>query len=1186
LRAREDLRRELAAGLSLNDIRRRYKKPTVAGDDVSPAAPAPAPPAQSAQPAQPAPAAAPRQSTWSAPPAPAGPRTDLFKGTVTRASWDLRALVLRPQEPLSGAGAAPAALTPLQSYCARGEAREAHSLQSLAGFSLLSELVDSGSAVLLTADAGQPLTLHWSASRTGSDDWLLPPACSWPAGSVACGPTLPAVDTPFVSIAHQGAALQQLRIPLDSTSAMTGIHFVLRSTDGSSWYKNGEANFRVTNAAGAASQPVHESLGALAAQVIGVEGGNGWWSLWHRYNLARSLLPAVLSGADPEPQLAQMLVWLRYSSQRHLTWQRNYNVQPRQLSASQADLGLALASAYVRYPRHRELLRAMLATMGRGGDGGAGQKIRDEILNIMHRRDIKEVSGTWMEEWHQKLHNNTTPDDIVICDAYLAFLRGNGDLGAYWRVLEAGGVSRERLASFERPIRQEPTFAGQANELIADFQGYQRILKSVHAGADLEVCLRVMGSRLPQAVGRAIDLVRRAGSASAAVVEGCAEARQELHASMLSGAGSPSDAGLVREALFLDVALEDVARRAVERAQHTADAEQLMRMVGWAAEHAALSSVGRNEHMVLALLQWRRVQAIPQASDPSWALRAQAAADRLRAALAADADSAAGAMQPFAEALGAAAAVPPHAVALFSEEVIRGGSGFALSLSLSRFDPVLRAAADLGAWAVISPVNATGTLRLVPDLSAVQSTVYQEATVLLAERVGGGEEIPQGAVAVLTPSTIDVLSHSAVRARNTGACFATCYDGEVLSALRALEGKRVALTVRRGGLSFAEAEPGAVAAGGGGASAAASGDSGKGILGGLFSAGGSARPKELPAARFAGKYAVPLSAFAAGLVGGKSRNTRALRERLAAGALPADVALPASCAVPFGSFEAALEDPMNRAAKAQLAQAVRDIDVSSQGAAEETLAACRAAARLVAAPPALRAQLLAEMGAAGMDALPVEEQRWGAAFSALTQVWASKFNVRAYLSLRQAHLSHDSLRMAVLVQRIVPAAYAFVLHTTNPADGDASTLYGELVAGLGETLVGNYPGRALAFTARKPGAPQEAAPVISVLGFPSKTLALRVPPSFIFRSDSNGEDLEGYAGAGLYDSVPVEAAVEELVDYSVLPLVWDDAFRTQLLTRIAQAGIAVEAALGSPQDIEGCVDGEGRIHLVQTRPQV
>lgn len=38
-----------------------------------------------------------------------------------------------------------------------------------------------------------------------------------------------------------------------------------------------------------------------------------------------------------------------------------------------------------------------------------------------------------------------------------------------------------------------------------------------------------------------------------------------------------------------------------------------------------------------------------------------------------------------------------------------------------------------------------------------------------------------------------------------------------------------------------------------------------------------------------------------------------------------------------------------------------------------------------------------------------------------------------------------------------------------------------------------------------------------VTGYPSKTIGLYSKPSMIFRSDSNGEDLEGYAGAWLYD---------------------------------------------------------------------
>jgi hypothetical protein len=68
----------------------------------------------------------------------------------------------------------------------------------------------------------------------------------------------------------------------------------------------------------------------------------------------------------------------------------------------------------------------MLATVGRGGDG---QRIRDEILHIMHRNHVSEAKGHWMEQWHQKLHNNTTPDDVPICAAYIAFLQSNGNNG-------------------------------------------------------------------------------------------------------------------------------------------------------------------------------------------------------------------------------------------------------------------------------------------------------------------------------------------------------------------------------------------------------------------------------------------------------------------------------------------------------------------------------------------------------------------------------------------------------------------------------------------------------------------------------------------------------------------------------------------------------------------------------------
>jgi len=1192
LRAREDLRRELQAGVSLNDIRRRYKKPTVEGDDRPFSAPrAAAQPAQ--QPAQPPAPPPPAQA-----PVAGAPYSSLrLSGKVERRGWDLRSLLAPSSAPAPAQPRAPPPPpSPLQALAQAARAGEhgcveaaLHTL-SLGCGQLLVELRSEGAArtVVFTSDAALPLVLHWGVSRADPGQWLLPPERMRPAGSEAtvpagAAPGGGAAETPMRPLAGQ-AGLQRLEVTLEGD--LEGLQFVLRSPENGAWLKNGDGNFRASfaapqpTAAGAAGAAAAAGrLGGCAAAVMEKEASDHWWSLMHRFQLCRQLLEGALAAppAEARLRLSQMLVWLRLSSQRHLTWQRNYNVKPRELAEAQRQLGLALAAAWAAHPPHRALLRAMLATMGRGGEGGDGQRVRDEILHIMHRRGIKEVAGTWMEEWHQKLHNNTTPDDVALCEAYLAFLRARGAAGAYWAVLRAAGLSRARLESYERPIVCEPEWPGDAGAeaLARDFESYLSILKAVHAGADLEQSLRLLGPSLPPAMGRLAAQLRAAAGAGDVDValEASCEARCELRASLLSPASARGgcDPGLIREALFLDLALEDAARRAVEGGGGGGSAEQLMRRAGWAAEQAALSWTGEaGEHVLLALLEWRRVQALGASGD--WALRACAGADRLRCALAAEADAAGAAMQPFAEALGGACGVPPAAVRIFSEEVVRGGSGFALSLALTRLDGALRAAARLGAWTLISPVAASGELVLVPDLASVQAHVYARPTVLLAERVGGGEELPEGCVALLTPSSVDVLSHAAVRARNLRATFASCHDPALLDGLRALAGRQV--EVKLGGADGLSVSESAAPPQPAGAKQA-------GLMGSLL---GAARPRALPAARFDGRWALPLSAFRPGLLGGKSNNTAAMRAALAAGALPPSVHLPASVAVPFGAFEAAMDERCNGEARAALRAAVAAVDLSSQERAEETLGACRAAAQRVACPPQLREALLAEMRAARMPDVPAGEgASWDACFSALRDVWASKWNVRAALSLRQAGLEHGSLRMAVLVQRVVAADYAFVLHTVNPATGDADELYGELVAGLGETLVGNFPGRALAFSARKRAGGGAETPV--TLSFPSKCEAMRVPPTFIFRSDSNGEDLEGYAGAGLYDSVPAREPQLALVDYSQLPLVWDDAFRQTLLQRIADAGLAVESALGAPQDIEGCVlDGE--VYLVQTRPQV
>lgn len=60
------------------------------------------------------------------------------------------------------------------------------------------------------------------------------------------------------------------------------------------------------------------------------------------------------------------------------------------------------------------------------------------------------------------------------------------------------------------------------------------------------------------------------------------------------------------------------------------------------------------------------------------------------------------------------------------------------------------------------------------------------------------------------------------------------------------------------------------------------------------------------------------------------------------------------------------------------------------------------------------------------------------------QVWASKWNERAYISTKKTKIDHNDLCMAVLVQEKISADYAFVIHTTNPLSGNKREIFSEV----------------------------------------------------------------------------------------------------------------------------------------------
>jgi len=478
---------------------------------------------------------------------------------------------------------------------------------------------------------------------------------------------------------------------------------------------------------------------------------------------------------------------------------------------------------------------------------------------------------------------------------------------------------------------------------------------------------------------------------------------------------------------------------------------------------------------------------------------------------------------------------------------LRGRPAFVFSVLLRYIDPILRKSADLGNWQVISHGHGMGEVELAATLKSIQGKSFARPVVILTDSIAGDEEIPERVAAIITPAAIDSLSHLAIRARNAGILFATCYDSDSIERIKSLKGHLLRVGIdSANNVTFEESheEMGMI----------------------------PQRAVPVRRALFHPHFtvcAVPMEGFDKYNVGYKSNNLKRLR-----GKLPEWIGLPASVALPFGVFEMVLAEEGNREPAKKYGELALSINNEAEEETSEVLAELRKTILSLTAPDDLITLLQKVMGQAGL-AWPLN---WDEAWMCIKRVWGSKWNDRAYLSRRANGIPHDELFMSVLIQRVVEADYSFVIHTVNPFTDDRDEIYSEVVKGLGESLSGNYPGKALSFKCRR----GEQEPYL--LSFPGKSTGC-FGTGLIFRSDSNGEDLTHYAGAGLYDSFMLPPSHKVTLDYKDDLLVWDNRFRKDLLVTIAGIGMTVEQIMECPQDIEGAYSG-GQYFVVQSRPQV
>ncbi|MBL8552441.1 MAG: PEP/pyruvate-binding domain-containing protein [Hyphomonadaceae bacterium] len=251
---------------------------------------------------------------------------------------------------------------------------------------------------------------------------------------------------------------------------------------------------------------------------------------------------------------------------------------------------------------------------------------------------------------------------------------------------------------------------------------------------------------------------------------------------------------------------------------------------------------------------------------------------------------------------------------------------------------------------------------------------------------------------------------------------------------------------------------------------------------------------------------------------------------------------------------AAALDANDAAGIAQCSDALRArIESADMAGAEAAIA--EAYARLAAdgAPVAVRSSATNEDSADASFAGLQDTYLWvlGAkeTLAAVRRCWASLYSTPALAYRRRHGMNEGEVAMAVVVQRMVDARSAGVMFTRSPLTGDRSVIAIEASWGLGSSVVGG-----------------EVTPDRFVIGKIKGEITQREI------SDKTIEHLPDPAGGVRTAEVPA--------DRRNAPAVSDEELAT-----LREYGLRIERHYGRPQDIEWAIDRQGKIAILQARPE-
>ena len=165
------------------------------------------------------------------------------------------------------------------------------------------------------------------------------------------------------------------------------------------------------------------------------------------------------------------------------------------------------------------------------------------------------------------------------------------------------------------------------------------------------------------------------------------------------------------------------------------------------------------------------------------------------------------------------------------------------------------------------------------------------------------------------------------------------------------------------------------------------------------------------------------------------------------------------------------------------------------------------------------------------------------------ECWASLYSVESMTYRRKQDFPEDGVAMAVVVQRMVDARCAGVMFTRSPTTGDKSVITIEGAWGLGSSVVSG-----------------EVTPDKWVVGKITGEISQRDI------SDKHARQVPA-GGGGIVE-------IENDDEKRHAPCLTDDE-----LLALREVGRRIERHYGKPQDIEWALDQDGKVLLLQSRPE-